>query len=242
MKNVENLLKTLGFKKNDIAVYTYILEKGPVSVSEVSRSLKIQRPLVYKALYTLIEKELCAIELQSGRKLYTISDPDHLTAIVKNINTNLEKVLPNIKSIYSKPKTGPSVKLLKGPAGITQTFTDSIKSSNRGDTFCRYTSEKDLDKVNQYLPKRYREMRDAKKLERLVISNYASGTKKRPRLERFIKFIPKEFDRFEQNIIQLIYSNKVAFIDLNTETSLIVENKALADFQKVIFKLLYKKL
>lgn len=242
MHNLENLLQTLGFKKNDIAVYIHILEKGPISISDVSRDLKIQRPLVYKALYRLREKELCAVELKSGHKLYTISDPDNLTNIVKSINTGLEKVLPDIQSIYSKPKMEPSIKLLQGPAGITQTFADSIKSSNRGDTFFRYTSEKDLDKVNQYLPKGYRAMRDAKKLERLVISNYVSGAKKRPRLERFIKFIPKEFDQFEQNIIQLIYSNKVALIDLNTETSLIIENKALADFQRVIFKMLYKKL
>lgn len=242
MQKLENLLTTLGFKKNEIAVYIHILEKGPISISDISRGLKIQRPLVYKALYKLIDKDLCSIELKFGRKLYTISDPDNLTEIVKNVNTSLEKALPNIKNIYSKPREGPSIKLLKGPAGITQTFADSIKSTNRGDTFCRYTSEKDLDKVNQYLPKGYRAMRDAKKLERLVISNYVSGTKKRPRLERFIKFIPKELDQFEQNIIQLIYSNKVAFIDLNTETSLIIENNALAEFQKVIFKLLYKKL
>jgi len=55
-------------------------------------------------------------------------------------------------------------------------------------------------------------------------------------------FIPSEISLFDQNIIQLVYGDRVSFIDLNTERVLIIENKALADFQKVIFKQLYDKL
>jgi hypothetical protein len=39
-----------------------------------------------------------------------------------------------------------------------------------------------------------------------------------------------------------IYANKVWFIDFNTETSIIIENKQIAEFQKKLFKLLYKSL
>lgn len=83
--------------------------------------------------------------------------------------------------------------------------------------------------------------RDAE-LERMVISNPVSGKRKNPRLERFIKFILPENDLFIQNIIELIYEDRVAFIDLNKEEGLVIENASLADFQKVIFRQLYKKL
>ena len=134
------------------------------------------------------------------------------------------------------------IKVLEGKKGIGYVFSDVVNSLQKGETFYRYTSEKDLDKVNSYLPKDYRQRRDAKHLERLVISNTVSGKQKKPRLERFIKFIPPEDAQFNQNIIQLIYGNKIAIIDLNKEMSIILQNQLLADFQKTIFKLLYKKL
>ena len=99
-----------------------------------------------------------------------------------------------------------------------------------------------MAKVNRYLSPNYRIAREKKKLERLVISNPISGKQKRPRLERFIKYIPSEANLFDQNIIHLIYRDRFSFINLNTEKAFIIEDKALADFQKVIFNQLYKKL
>jgi len=54
--------------------------------------------------------------------------------------------------------------------------------------------------------------------------------------------IPKLYDLFEDNISKIIYANKVAIIDYESETSFIIENKKLADFEKKIFKLLFKYL
>ena len=76
----------------------------------------------------------------------------------------------------------------------------------------------------------------------MVISNPASGSQKKSRLERFIRYIPAAVDQFEQNIIQLVYGTRVAIIDLTKEEVTIIENQQLADFQKTIFKVLYKQL
>ena len=54
--------------------------------------------------------------------------------------------------------------------------------------------------------------------------------------------IPKKYDLFDDNISKIIYGNKVAIIDYSTETSFIIENKKFADFEKKIFKLLFKYL
>jgi hypothetical protein len=65
---------------------------------------------------------------------------------------------------------------------------------------------------------------------------------KKPKLEREIKIIDSINDNFIDNIIFTIYSNKVSFVDFNTETSIIIESSEIAEFQKKIFKLLFKKL
>lgn len=121
-------------------------------------------------------------------------------------------------------------------------FDHVIDNLPKGGTFYRYTSERNLDEVNKYISRDYRLKRDKKKLERLVISNPLSGKQKKPRLERFIRYINSENVQFNQNIIQIIYGTRVAFINLNNEEAYIIEDKQLADFQTTIFKQLYFKL
>jgi len=79
-----------------------------------------------------------------------------------------------------------------------------------------------------------------KEIQRCVITSETLAKTKRPRLEREIVTIPKHFDLFEDNISKMIYGDKIAIIDYNTETVLIVENPMLARFEEKIFKFLFK--
>ena len=76
----------------------------------------------------------------------------------------------------------------------------------------------------------------------MVISSSKAAIPKQKRLERDILIIPKEYDEFNQDVTMTIYGNKVAFIDFGQENSIIIENPMIADFQKKLFRLLYKKL
>lgn len=87
-----------------------------------------------------------------------------------------------------------------------------------------------------------RKLRDQKQLERFVITNAATQERKKPRLEKSVKIVPRNFDLFEYDATELIYADKIAFVDYNTETAVIIENPKLAEFQKKIFKLLFMKL
>ncbi|USN59296.1 MAG: hypothetical protein H6767_04440 [Candidatus Peribacteria bacterium] len=49
-------------------------------------------------------------------------------------------------------------------------------------------------------------------------------------------------DEFDDNIFMSIYADKVAYIDFNSESSIIIQNKQIADFQKKLFRLIYKRL
>jgi len=69
-----------------------------------------------------------------------------------------------------------------------------------------------------------------------------SAKTKTKKLERELKIIPESIDEFQDNVLMTIYANKVAFIDFNTESSILIENKEIADFQKKLFKLLFKSL
>jgi hypothetical protein len=117
-----------------------------------------------------------------------------------------------------------------------------VASLKHGEVFYRYSTASDLRRANSYLPHDYRMRRDAKQLERYLITSETQARDKQSRLERAIKTVPAKYDLFDQNVTQIIYGNKVALIDYNTETALVIENSKIAEFQRKLFMLLYKKL
>ena len=136
----------------------------------------------------------------------------------------------------------PAFRFLEGKKGIRFVFHDLVHSLNKGEIFYKYSSRKSTKLPDDCLPKGYRALRDKKQLERFVITSEQLKSIKKKRLERSIKTIPTDFDLFEYDITQLIYKNKIAFIDYSSMTAILIESPLLASFQKRLFQLLYKLL
>lgn len=234
-----DVFKRLGLGKNAPAVYAALLEnKKPMLVAHIAQAIHIDRPEVYRNLYSCIERGFIE-KMKNGRRTYYVArSPKYIERAFDHISDEVRDYLSTKESI-KYPK---HLVYFKGTDGIRAVFDDVIDRMPAKGTFYRYTSERNLEEVNKYLSPSYRARRDKKKLERLVISNPVSGKLKRSRLERFIKFFPSEVDLFNQNIIQLVYADSLAFINLETKESYILRDKNLAQFQSVIFRQLYKKL
>jgi len=241
LTELSQIFNRLGFPKHTGKIYETIKNSGPLLATKIISDAKIHRPAAYRILHALLNEKLITAKKTGRRNYYVPESIQRLEILFTKDLENLTKII-KIRRVKEVEIINSSTRIFHGPGGIRAVFNDVVEHSKRGDTFYRYTSEQDLASVNRYLSSDYRKRRDKKHLERLVISNPTSGRQKNPRLERLIKFIPPETDLFNQNIIQIIYRDRVAFIDLNTEKSIIIENSSLADFQKVIFKQLYKKL
>ena len=236
------LFAHFGLGKNAHKVYLALLaSRTPLVVAHIAASAHIDRPEVYRNLTSLLKRGFVLKSRRGKRFVYEAANPQVLETAAREEIANAAN-LTNILSKRAERDLPRTLEYFRGPQGIRAIFDDVVARLPRGGSFYRYTSERDLAKVNKYLSPEYRAKRDKKKLERLVISNPTSGKQKRPRLERFIKYIPQEFDRFEQDIIQLVYHDSVAFIDLAREEGFIVRDLALAEFQSVIFRMLYRKL
>lgn len=239
--NTAVIFKRLGLPKHADTIYELLHRQGPMLPSAICKAAKLHRPTVYRALAALQQLHLVFATKLGQRSMYHAANPRVIAMMFAETSAKIADELTS-KAAADDVYRSKEIRYLSGFAGIQAAFDDVIMHTKRGETFYRYTSEKDLDAVNRYLSKDYRILRDKKKLERMVISNPISGTQKKPRLERFVKFIPPNVNLFDQNIIQLVYGDRVSLIDLNTERVLIIENSALAEFQKVIFRQLYDKL
>lgn len=239
--NIHTIFQRLGLPKHADVIYTLLQRTNPLSATAICQNAKLHRPAVYHALSSLLAHRFVYTTKIGKRQVYHAADPSLVATVFSETSSRVADSITK-KAISDDIYKQKEVRFLSGFKGIQAAFDDVIIHLKPREIFYRYTSEKNLDAVNQYLSKNYRILRDKKKLERMVISNPISGMRKKSRLERFIKFIPPAMDLFDQNIIQLVYGDRVSLIDLNTERVLIIENKALADFQKIIFRQLYNKL
>lgn len=242
MKKYLILLKKLGLSEKESIIYIDLLENGISSISQIVERTKIHRPEAYRYIPLLKERWfICEIK-KTKRKLFLPESPENIKSLLDNLNKDIENYLPDLISIYGRTEKRPNVKYLEWKKAVTYVFDDIVNTLKKWDIFYRVSSEKDVDRANSYLSSDYRSRRDKKELERFVIMSKSQSILKKPRLEREIVVIPPEYDEFADDVHMVIYGNKVAFIEYNTETTIIIENAFIAEFQKKIFKLLFKML
>jgi sugar-specific transcriptional regulator TrmB len=237
------ILQKIGLSKHETAVYLALIELGPANISSISLKTGIHRPLIYKAIPSLLEKKLITESKRQKGTLYIAEPPNRLEALFDDLKMEFSNILPDLEDSYSLDEQKPKVRFLEGRDGTKRVFDDVVRGLKKGDIFYRYSSNTDgQEKRDKYLPRTYRSIRDAKQLQREVITNMQTMKLKAPRLERDLKVMPGDFGPFEHNVTELIYGNKIAFIDYNSETAMIIDSKKIADFQRQIFKTLFKRL
>lgn len=236
------LLQKLGLSKIESSIYLTLLRRGPMTISNISKEAGQYRPMVYKWIAELIKKNIVTESPRGKQKIYSAEPPIKLKYLLENLTEEFNKKLPELLEEHKNMGDRPKVKFLTGRNGVSFVFDDIVDSLGRGDIFYRYDSASDQIKSDSYVPKTYRKKRDEKGLERFVIASAYVESKKKQRLEREIKTLPTSDGIFAHDVLEFIYGNKVAFINLNSETALIIEDKAMSEFHKHIFKSLYKRL
>ncbi len=238
------ILQNIWLTEIESKIYICLLEKWTLWISKIAELWWLNRMQIYAALPHLIEKHLISESTHGKRKKYSAEDPDNLENIFYEQKLMFKNTLEIMKSTYDKKMNIPQLRTFYTRKAMKHIFHDIIDTLEHSGTYYRYSSRKD-DHMRWFLWNSYKEKRDKKQIQRMVITS--SDLKKakeawKINLNREIAAIPKKYDLFEDNISKMIYANKVAIIDYNTDTSFIIENKKFADFEKKIFKLLFKHL
>lgn len=237
------LLQESGLSSHEGEVYAALLRHSPASVSAIERASGLHRPAIYAALAALLSKGLVASVLRGKRKHYAAESPKKLEQLFADRIARFRDSLGEFERAYRSRKTEPSVKLLRGRKGLQSVLEDLTATLEVGDTFYRASSRDLGTEVERYVPRNFRALRNEKKLEQFVITNEA--LKKSPhhkRIECYSKMIPKSEDPFTYDIAELIYGDKVAFVDYRAEVALLIENPRFARFQERLFRSLFKRL
>lgn len=238
------ILENIGLSETEAKIYISLLEKWTQSISGISSVSWCNRMQIYASIPRLTENKLICETIRWKRKYYFAENPENLENIFYEKKLIFQNTISLLKSKYEKKQAKPELRTFYTKDAMKHIFYDVVETLNSWDTYYRYSSRKH-DNLRWFLSEDYKKKRDMKEIQRMIITSDELKKLKEKwnnKLNREIVSIPKLYDLFEDNISKIIYANKVAIIDYDTETSFIIENKKLADFEKKIFKLLFKYL
>jgi sugar-specific transcriptional regulator TrmB len=238
-------LARLGLSTEESKIYLALLRSGKLNISELSKSTGLYRPMVYKLLPQLYGKQLVAQQQVGKRTYYVAENPAQLKLLVGKLSDDLESVAEELFQAYRNGKQRPVIKNFEGKDGIRRVYEEMMSLCKKGDVIYRYESPKNYLKNKDYYPRLYLHKAAGAResiIEKFVITNEKTHQLRHKRLERYSKFVPASFDLFEYDITQLIYHNRVVFIDYKREAANVIESTRYAEFQKRLFRLLFDKL
>ncbi len=141
--------------------------------------------------------------------------------------------------MYESTRSGalPIIRVDHGVAAIDRVYEECARLLPNGGTYYRYSSR--TGPSNTYKShKKYKLLRESKKLQRLVITNQELFHLAKSAPGRETLGFPPEFP-FKQNFQKIIYANRVAIIDLESLAVCTIESAMMASFETAIFKSLF---
>ena len=230
-------IEALGLTEAETRTYLAILE-GPGSVASIARAAGLRRSAVYAAIPRL---EASALP-RGKRRLYVAEPPTRLQALASRNLEGIAALLPALDLIYRRPGGVPTVRMVQGVEAIRALHDHMVDVLGRGEQYCRFSSPTFKGGERTYISRGYKARVDAKRIQRLVITNIEDARRKKPHLDREMHIVPSEEKPFAYNVALIIYRTTVEIIDYNSDLALVIEDKLVAAFCRHIFLVLYDRL
>lgn len=124
-----DILEEIGLSKNEVKIYTTLLQEGQTTVSNISTKSQIHRRNIYDSITRLIEKGLVFQIIGNGDNLYRPVDPNKLMELVDEKRARLQKVMPDLIADYNAKPQLEAAYIYKGIEGY-KNYLQDILSTN----------------------------------------------------------------------------------------------------------------
>jgi sugar-specific transcriptional regulator TrmB len=119
--------ESLGLSPNEAKIYESLVKIGESGISNIAVAAKIHRRNTYDAIKRLIDKGLVFEIFSSGENFYNAVDPDKLKELLGERQTELEKILPELKKKFGKRLAPEEAYIYRGHEGLKNVWHDIIR-------------------------------------------------------------------------------------------------------------------
>ncbi len=124
----EELLREIGFSKNEARVYEALLQIGEASVQEISNRSRVHRRNVYDSMQKLLEKGLVLEVFIKGDKHFKAVNPRRLLELLEEKEERINSVLPEMQAKYESIGDKEEAYLYRGIEGFKNYLQDILKT------------------------------------------------------------------------------------------------------------------
>jgi sugar-specific transcriptional regulator TrmB len=241
--NIEQDLKEFGLKKSEIAVYCYLLEHNHATPTQIAKGTGILRTNCYHVLSGLVESGLIREEVGgTGRKMYFANDPESLLRATQKRAAAIERVIPDIRAMFSEKTNKPSVRFYDGKKEIQEIYRASLDA---GEVFAVGSTARLQEVMPEFLPWYFAQL----KKRRVALYDIVSASSRlitrdvaRVALTDYApKFLPERYKDLPTDI--LVWDDNVALITLEEPYfGTVLHNAPLAQTMRMILGLLGERL
>ncbi|MBI3033007.1 helix-turn-helix domain-containing protein [Candidatus Woesearchaeota archaeon] len=230
--NKELVLQELGLSEGEIKTYLSLLKRGFSTVAKIKEDSGLHRTTVYDFLEKLMQKGLVSYVVQGGVNYYKASPPERLKQLLKEKEDKLKTIMPELESLAKLPKDEIKVEVYKGKQGFNTVLNKII--AVRKDMYGFGFEEEKYEQMDKIMMEQYfRKCNENNIKENVFVKRSTSFLYKHPHIR--YHFLPDDY--FNPNP-SMTFGNYVAIQVWEPLTTILIENKALADSYKKYFNFL----
>jgi sugar-specific transcriptional regulator TrmB len=240
---IREKLQKIGLTPGESELYELLIESGETKAGTLIKQANITSSKVYDVLQRLIYKGLVSFVEKDGVKYYQATPPERLIdyldekkSEIQEAQDEMVKLIDYFKKKGQEKKELNNVRMYFGIQGAKIVLKELVEASIEEKYNYGYGTQD--NPFIEYLPHDMKEFFQAEKkygLKTQIL--FAKGhPQKQPHAE--IKYLPPEF---MAPVRTMIAGNKVFMVDFSDKiTSIIIENKQIAQSYKDHFKFLWK--
>ncbi len=239
--DLTEVLENIGFNEKEAKIYLALLELREALPSTIAKKAGVKRPTTYGILEQLKKRGLITYIKKRKLTYFQALSPALLVEDQESKYTQLKASLPSMFTLHDKYTSTPHMRVFEGKEGLLQVWNDTLEATT--DLLCWADIEwyQTIDYCKEYGPEYIKKrvekgifVRGVYNMSELALLHQKIGDKEL----REICIIPREEFPFDNEIN--IYNDKVSIISHQHEIGVIIQNKAIADTQRSIFKLGFK--
>jgi predicted DNA-binding transcriptional regulator len=248
---IKDALRSIGLDRTETQIYVLLLKKNLLSVAEITKELKLPRSSVHLACENLLKNGVVKVTVTGKRRSFYIDNPKAAENYIVNKQNELESqrlsfqsALPGLTALFAIAQESEPIDIeeLQGEDGFVDIFYRSL-NQDKGGEILRFGGDPALFTVGRDRLKKYRESRMKKKIYTRILMPRSDLAKLEIEDAKFkmreVKILEKEI--YNPKINASIWKDTVAITIWDKGLhSIIIRNKAIYEFMKQMFEILWK--
>ncbi len=228
-------LEKIGFSSNESNVYLTLLQKGVSKAGDIATQSNLDRSSTYDALRRLVERGVISFVVKSNVKHFQITDPKDLVSFIKEKESIVQDILPDMNKLFGIPKEDSEITVYKGYKGLKSTFEDKLREK---DTIRVFDSEGQFSERMDWYAQRFK--KEVEKHQIPIKHMVRKGVKIKGSKTTSVKHVDKKYTEKSQGVID-IYADKICIIIWSEPPeAVVIKNKRLAESFKDYFDMIWE--